>query len=133
MAHAWSSEGRLARRAIAQVGTLTAHGRPTTPPEALEERYAPMASQKRKRPDGCDDATAEAVEAYIMDLKGAIHIFDRSAGSAGVEPGLDTLVTDETWDAAEGSRQVGRAQNVRTILALAEGVRLRRLDAASRA
>ena len=78
-----------------------------------------MASKKRKREDDDEEVRSEAVEDYISDLDSARHIFFRS------EHAVD-LLSSESVDG-------GETQNVRTILALAEGVRLRRLDAAGRA
>ena len=67
---------------------------------------------------------SEAVKDYISDLDSAVHIFYRSNHRRDLE-------TEESWDGSDA--KAGRTQNVRTILALAEGVRLRRLDAAGRA
>ena len=81
-----------------------------------------MASKKRTRLDDDQEVRSEAVEAYQSDLESAGDLLFRYYKSY--------LLTDESWDGQVA--QVGRVQNVRTILALAEGVRLRRLDAASR-
>ena len=84
-----------------------------------------MASKKRKRADDDDDVRSEAVEDYISDLNSALHIFYRSEHRR-------ELLTD-TMHTEGAATTEAEAQNVRTILALAEGVRLRRLDAAGRA
>ena len=77
-----------------------------------------MASKKRKRLNDDDDVRSEAVEDYISDLNSALHIFFRCEHRT-------ELHCSESGDG-------GATQNVRTFLALAEGVRLRRLDAAGR-
>ena len=38
------------------------------------------------------------------------------------------LLIDESWDSRDETPQTGRTANARTILALAEGIRLRRQD-----
>lgn len=84
-----------------------------------------MASKKRKRADDDDDVRSEAVEDYISDLNSALHIFYR------YEHRTELLVDAIHTEGAATTE--AEAQHVRTILALAEGVRLRRLDAAGRA
>lgn len=81
------------------------------------------ASRKRK----CDDPDVmeQARLLYIEDLKEArdlVH-FARDA--------CDNLCTDESYDLMDEHWQVGKKENVRTVLALAEGLRQRRLDIVS--
>ena len=88
-----------------------------------------MASRKRKRPELCAEVAQEAVKAYTSYLRAAVDILYASEFK-------HDLVTDESWEGHVGPDgqvvQVARMQNTRTVLALAEGVRLRRLDAADR-
>lgn len=103
-----------------------------------------MPPAKRKQPDedtqvaNEDKIRRQATRAYILDLMAAERIFHGDTeGSlypgrvkdAPPVPLFEWLVVDESFDGAEASIEVGKKNNVRTLLALAEGIRARRNDA----
>ena len=81
--------------------------------------------KKRKGGQPRDDEGIwrEAYETYLKDLCHASNIFYGDYYHT-------ELIVDTTWDGEKG--QPGAESNARTLLALAEGIRMRRLDAEGR-